>query len=281
MKRFWTATLSGLVFLAATQLCLIKLADANPILDRIKVSPPVNPIISILSPAENNTVHPSSNLTIGFNATIKSEIASVYLTWVQYKTSWQSYNITVWQRDDYPEVYTPTISEYAHTLRLTGIPEGNQTVTIIVYGRGYYIINNRYYYFSTVSCCGVDFIVDTVSPEVSVLKLDNETFVELEVPLNFTVNELVSKVSYVLDGQENVSVAGNTTLTSLTFGAHNVTVYAWDAAGNVGSSETAYFTITEPEQEPFPTTLVATASAGASATIIGIAFIVYFKKRRH
>jgi hypothetical protein len=64
-----------------------------------------------------------------------------------------------------------------------------------------------------------------------------------DLPLNFTVDESCSKISYVLDGQENVTVAGNSTLSDLPIGEHNVTVYAWDSSGNNGASETIMFTI--------------------------------------
>jgi hypothetical protein len=73
------------------------------------------------------------------------------------------------------------------------------------------------------------------------------------ISLNFTVNETVTQISYVLDGKENVTVASNTILTNLPYGEHNVTVYATDIAGNVGSSETVIFTVAkpDPELEPF------------------------------
>jgi hypothetical protein len=35
-----------------------------------------------------------------------------------------------------------------------------------------------------------------------------------------------------------------------------------------------------PEPEPFPTLLVTTASA-TSATVVGVAILIYFKKRKH
>ena len=282
-KVLLTATLSGLIFLAAAQLCFVKLADANPsiIMDYIEVSPPVNPTISILSPTENNTLRSSNNLTISFNATIKSESVNVWITRVQYKRSWQPNNITVWWRQsDYLPFYPhdEDIHEYSSNLSLTGIPEGNQTVTITVVGGGSYSNDRVLYYFDAVSYYTVGFMVDTVPPEVSVLELDNKMFVEPEVPLNFTVNESFSKISYALDEQENVTVAGNTTLTGLTFGVHNVTVYAWDTVGNSGTSETVFFTITEPEQEPFPTTLVV--APVASVAVIGAVLAIYFKKRK-
>jgi hypothetical protein len=94
------------------------------------------------------------------------------------------------------------------------------------------------------------------------------------------VNEPVSKISYVLDGQENVTVAGNTTLIGLAYGMHNLTVYTTDAYGNTGTSETITFTIAKPElqSEPFPIVPVVAASAVvAFAAVAGL--LVYFKKR--
>jgi hypothetical protein len=81
----------------------------------------------------------------------------------------------------------------------------------------------------------------------------------VDVPLNFTVSESASKLSYVLDGQDDVPIEGNTTLTGLSAGVHNVTVYAWDAAGNVGASETITFTV-----ETFP-------SAPVVASVVSVA----------
>ena len=108
------------------------------------------------------------------------------------------------------------------------------------------------------------------------MQIANKTFTDSEVPLDFTVNESVSRLSYILDGQDSVTLLGNTTLAGLPFGVHNVTVYAWDTAGNVGASETITFTIAEP----FPVVPVAAAST-ASVAVLSLGLLVYFKKRKH
>lgn len=87
----------------------------------------------------------------------------------------------------------------------------------------------------------------------------------------FTVGEPAVSLSYSLDG-EDVTVTGNTTLNSLSTGSHALRVYAWDASGNVGASETVMFTVA-----PFSTTLVAVAVAALAVVSIGL--LVYFKKR--
>ena len=68
------------------------------------------------------------------------------------------------------------------------------------------------------------------------------------------------------------------TLAGLAYGVHNVTVYAVDMAGNIGTSETISFTIAE-EPELFPVVPVAAASV-ASVALIGVGLLVYFKKRK-
>ena len=102
----------------------------------------------------------------------------------------------------------------------------------------------------------------------------NETFGTSNIPLNFTIDEPVSQVTYSLDGQENVTISGKATLTDLSNGEHNVTVYAKDKAGNIGSSETMAFTISKPE--PFPTFLVAAISV---AVVVVAGLLIYLKKR--
>ena len=98
----------------------------------------------------------------------------------------------------------------------------------------------------------VFFTIDATPPSILSLSVENKTYYTSDVPLDLTVNEPVSQISYSLDGQDNVTIAGN-----------------------IGASETICFSI----QEPFPTTIGATASA--SAAIIGIGLLVYFRKRNH
>jgi N-acetylneuraminic acid mutarotase len=119
---------------------------------------------------------------------------------------------------------------------------------------------------------------DGTAPEVTVASPENRTYHAADVALNFTVNEPAS-LRYTLDGENAVEISGNTTLTGLAYGTHNITVYAVDAAGNTGASETITFTVAE-EPEPFPTALVATAS-GAVVAVIGIGLLAYFRKRHH
>ena len=90
---------------------------------------------------------------------------------------------------------------------------------------------------------------DTVPPSITIISPQNTTYAISSVPLTFFLNESTSWIGYSLDNKANVTVAGNTTLTSLSDGCHNVVVYANDTFGNMGSSRKIYFTVdTTPPQ---------------------------------
>ncbi len=119
---------------------------------------------------------------------------------------------------------------------------------------------------------------DGTAPEIVVASPENKTYYTTDVALNFTVDEPVSSMRYELDG-ETFEISGNTTLAGLSYGAHNITVYAVDIAGNTGVSETIYFTIAEPEPESFPVATVAVASTAVAAAI-GVTLAGYLTKTR-
>jgi len=125
--------------------------------------------------------------------------------------------------------------------------------------------------FSTVS-----FDVDLTPLSISVLSPEPITYETSNVSLVFAVNEATSMLRYSLDGQDNVTLTGNTTLTGLPTGSHNVTVYGQDVYGNPGTSEAVTFTVAEP----FPTTLVAVAIAVIVAAVVCVGLLFYFKKSK-
>jgi hypothetical protein len=117
---------------------------------------------------------------------------------------------------------------------------------------------------------------DDVVPEISVVSPENKTYFTEDVGLNFRADEPVFSVHYALDGGSPVEISGNTTLSGLAVGAHNVTVFGFDASGNMGTSETVCFAVVEPE--PFPVVPMAAASA-ASVAVAGL--LVYLRRRSH
>jgi hypothetical protein len=116
--------------------------------------------------------------------------------------------------------------------------------------------------------------IDTTSPIVTVLSPENRTFPVGNLSLTFNINELASRIQYSLDGQEKVTLTGNTTLAGLAEGSHSLVVYVSDLVGNTGVSEIIYFSV----DVPFPTTLVI--ASVITVAIVGIGLLVYFKKRK-
>ncbi len=114
-----------------------------------------------------------------------------------------------------------------------------------------------------------------VPPEIKVVSPASQTYNESSVSLVFTVNKPVSWMGYSLDGQDNVTVTGNATLSGLTNGVHNLTLYAKDTFENTGASETVSFSV----EVPFPATLVV--APVATVAVVGAVLAIYFKKRKH
>jgi parallel beta-helix repeat protein len=117
--------------------------------------------------------------------------------------------------------------------------------------------------------------IDTVSPRISVSSPESKLYNVSNVALTFSTNGPPSKICYSIDGQDNVTITENTTLTNLPNGNHEAKVYATDKTGNTGASETVYFSV----EVPFPTT-IALVAVTASAAIIIVGLIFYFKKRK-
>lgn len=230
------------------------------------------PAITLFSP-ENNTVFSVNNVLLNCVAKVGNSTASYQKVFflVNYKVDWlQNETMKTPIQDDDGD---GLVKIY---LTLTDIPDGNHGIIIDATEVGQIITPGLIQEFYIHNSNLVNFTVDTTSPTISFLSAENEIYYTSNVSLNFTVNETVTQISYVLDGQENVTIGGNTTLTGLTNGSHNVTVYAWDTAGNIGNS-TIIFTVAEPE--PSPATLVAVASA-VSVSVVVLGFLFYFKRSR-
>ncbi len=116
----------------------------------------------------------------------------------------------------------------------------------------------------------------TIPPVISIVSPENKDYASSNVSLNFTLNRPVVSLSYSLDGQENTTIMGNTTLNGLLGGSHNITVYAKDVFGNIGASTPMTFNLIDP----FPLTwIVATIAIIAMGGLITLGFISYRRKR--
>ncbi len=98
---------------------------------------------------------------------------------------------------------------------------------------------------------------------------ENGTYQTINVPLNITSNNATAKITYSLDGAENVTLAENITATpSLTKGIHYLSVFALDSKGEVGDCKNFTFYV----DIPYPPNTKLTAQQLQET-------IAYFKSR--
>ena len=280
-KCFVMAFLIVLLVSVTITSLFVTLARANPYMFHEEVSPPsdVQPTVMLINSVVNRTIYASNEISIPLNVSIpKTEaieeyhlsIGGIYYQIDRDKTYFPVYR---WSGSG------PTITDFSGDAIISELSEGFHNVTFMSSVDGGYADGLTSYWFGMHSYLTISFLVDTISPEISFLSTENMTYDVSDVPLNFSVNEEVIGMSYSLDGLDSVIIAGNTTLTDLSVGVHNVTIHAWDEAGNIGTSETLIFTIAEPEPEPFAVAPVAVASA-ASVAAVSVVLLVYFKKHK-
>ena len=229
-----------------------------------------------IPPVGRYTARPTCYLIL---SEAKPQIVSLTIRVTTYGINNQSENFETWLSidDQEPEKLFGTLHVRSGDFMGMGFSQRQYSVTLSGLGDGTHLIKIRvageYYGGGSYDCEGnVSVIIDTIPPKVSILSIENKTYSADSIQLNFTTSEPISQSAYSLDGQENVTINGNTTLTGLSEGNHNLTVYATDKAGYVGS-ETIYFRI-----EFFPTTLVI--ASVITVVIVGIGLLVYFKKRK-
>ncbi len=263
---------------------LFKQAEANPYRHEfyfIDVSPPSaqTQIISVLTP-QNGSVYPSNIVPLVFNVTVPNQAKSIgYIDRLYYEASWESHPTVL--SEGFVHNTTFSIDLY--------IPGGsNHSLTIYAVGSGRYLnstriagdVANEYINrFEIVVSSVVTFSQDFVPPTIAVLSPQNWSYDTSDVQLNVTSNEVLSQILYCLDGSQNQTATGNMTLTGLANGAHKITVYAADFAGNEAAPKSITFTVAKPD--PFPTeTLIIVGGIAAIAAGATVSLFLHRKRRK-
>jgi hypothetical protein len=280
------AFISVLLFsgIVEIQVANVVLAQFNPLRNDPDPNPPS---ISVQSP-KHNQIYNSTDIWLNFTVA-KPETWFVYnvaygcqgeIKFVRYTLDGQesaniSANDIAW--GDYKSPLGRTLE---FSINLTELPEGLHNLMLIAEGT-YYYYNRTLQQVLTNTVVGnsseIGFTVDTVPPEITILSVKNETYYTTEMPLNFKLDEAASSMAYSLNGEAAVTISGNVTLPELSYGSHNLTLYATDMAGNTATSKTVYFSV--ESSKPFPATLVIAPIAAVA--VVGVSLLVYFKKRRH
>jgi hypothetical protein len=237
------------------------------------VTPPIGaeaPIVTIHTP-KNFSTQPK-NVALTFYVTLpqtNNDKSGYGLLKIYYRGSWENKDVT----------FTPGV--LGGLIDLFDAPGGNLSVTIYAVGVGYIETGSdaQHTYYDRFEITGystVSFVKDVIPQRITMLSPRNATYHSSKVSLDFTVNEPTSKIEYSLDGQDSVIISGNTTLSVLTNGNHNVTVYVTDEAGNAGALVAVVFNVIAPET--FLLLFVAAAIVVAVVAVAGL--MVYHKKRR-
>ena len=276
-KKLLKATFILVLLLsAAAGACFINLADAQPYIHGGVVPPKpdeIPPSVSVFYP-ENKTSYNTNNITLAFNVSMTAK--GEYISEVTYNADWLQNARYVYRNYPYPNDFN-TSKDFS--LNLTEIPEGSHSIIITATELGGFTestgagVPTAYWYFIS-GHSSVFFTIDLTPTSISILSLENKIYNKRDIPLNLTVNEPISQIAYSLNGQKNVSIAGNTTLADLADGEHSITVYAWDLAGNIGASETVFFSV----KVPFPTTWLI--AAVVVVAVFGTGVLVYLGKRK-
>jgi parallel beta-helix repeat protein len=123
----------------------------------------------------------------------------------------------------------------------------------------------------------IPYIFDYQSPVVSVFSPENKTYSNGDLSINFSASEEISRASFILDGNESIELQQDTVLTGLSEGTHHLTVYAEDAFGNVGASQTITLTIAKSESDVSPIVSIAAVSIAVVALVVFAGLLVYHK----
>ena len=117
------------------------------------------------------------------------------------------------------------------------------------------------------------------SLDISVLSPKNERYVESSVPLVFSVGNDVSWIGYSLDGKQNITVTGNTTIVNLPNGFHILTIFANDTYGNV-ASQTVNFTVEKPQNGIVGSAGIIAVTAVPVVVICLIVGLLFYRRHR-
>ncbi len=128
--------------------------------------------------------------------------------------------------------------------------------------------------YSAVNEAYFPFEYGETPPYPIIIAPSNTTYNENTISLSYTLSQSASWMGYSLDGKGNVTITGNTTLTALTIGMHNITVYAEDANG-IGASQTIHFVIAD---EKFSNSELVILTSVTAVVIVGAIFVIFVKK---
>jgi hypothetical protein len=236
-------------------------------------------IFDIESPKENTTYNNGTvnvvfNVTVDGPSQINGQALNKHIMLTTYQGDWM-------QKSEWaPSRIFQTLQFYPYNFNIFGIPFGEHTLNFTTHAQGNFVLANysgRVY--SLEKTISFKFFV-LANPLIEFLSPQSSNSTTSSFPLNFTVDHPVTEIAYRLDGQESVPINGNTTLTDLHNGQHNVTVYATDEFGYTGKSDTLYFNVDAAESIEFPVAPLFVASVVVAVSVVACIGALVFRRKQ-
>jgi hypothetical protein len=186
---------------------------------------------------------------------------------------------------------------------LPPLSQGSHSLTVVIDCKGLIrsLPSNRGTVYFTIDSKSPEHFIpqpipDLTPPKITNLYAENQTSNQTRTQLFFQIDEprKIQNITYSIDKEENKTLPSDTmmddfgatyyfktNLTGLTGGFHNITVYATDAAGNIGASETVIFHVDTPENENSDDAVVPAAILSFSVIAVGALGFLGYKKRKH
>ena len=161
---------------------------------------------------------------------------------------------------------------------------GNTTLTGLNTGAHWIVIYAHYYVacgqlvgpFSDSNVEPTYFRVTSTTPTLSIQEPQNKTYKSSDIALNFTIDRPTSSITYSLDNKANVTITGNTTLSGLSNGLHQIKIYADDTV----ASQPVYFSIEASEPFAMLPIIAIAGVSGGSVVVVGMGLIIYKRKKQ-
>jgi hypothetical protein len=291
----------ALLFSAVAGTSIIRFGRANWLFPADQ-EPPDAPILSIAKPINNKT-QTTNDVDLDFTIYVEGWNEYIYadLSWVGYSLD-EKPNVTFVGSYGTPRLLTDLrvsmfgsdalATEFHFSGKLTGLTDGIHSIKVsALYVGNYSPAPYRIENFSVIGCSPkIFFSIDTHPPEFSILSPKPRTYNVTSISLNVTFSEPVSWVRYSLDGKANVTLNMNNTmsfdhsLTELSDGKHNLTLYAADQFGHIGASDNIEFIVvqeteTTPDSTGFPAIILLATSPVFVAVVVAAGLLLYFRRQ--
>ena len=253
--------------------------------------------ISLANPYEHSLWWPDHvNLYLPQNATYSNAVPVKFEVESDWSGSRVEYVSHIWAYVDGDTCENMRLLSYGQTstnvfsASVAGLEPGGHSMFVVVYATlrsgffGVYPWAPEYVDSAGVSNV-VYFSVGLPSPPVVAVSSPEEfgTYNSSSVPLSFWVGMPVSWLGYSLDGGDNVTVFGNTTLSGLGGGEHSVVVYATDAYGQTRGSLVRHFSVvlnSAGSGLAVPFWWLVGLIVVASTAVVSFGLVAYFLRRK-